>query len=81
MVPTHVQLPLELAPPKGDERTGNADPATGLAKLAALGELRRAADRLLVAGTRVRGLLLCAKHLFVAAILRDGPGFPTGIGL
>ena len=30
--------------------------------------MRRAAGRLLVAGTPVRDLLLCAKHLFVAAI-------------
>ena len=69
--PTHVQLPRELAPPKGGERTGNADPETGLAKLAALGELRRAAGRLLVDGNRVRDLLLRAKHLFVEAMVAE----------
>ena len=35
--------------------------------MTALGELRRGAGRLLVAGTAVRDLLLRAKHLFVAA--------------
>ena len=48
--PAHVGLKTK--------KTGNADPATGLAKLAAPGELRRAAGRLLVAGTPVRDLLL-----------------------
>ena len=41
----------------------------GLRQLAAPEELRRAAGRLLVAGTLVRDLLLCAKHLFVAAMV------------
>jgi hypothetical protein len=36
--------------------------------LATARELRRATGRLLVAGTPVRDLLLCAKHLFVAAM-------------
>jgi hypothetical protein len=35
-------------------------------------ELRRAAGPLLVAGTPVRDLLLCAKHLFVAATIGCG---------
>ena len=39
----------------------------GPANLAAREELRRATGRLLVAGTRVRDLLVHAKHLFVVA--------------
>ena len=72
---THVQLPLGSRRQRAVKRPAGADPATGLAKLAALGELRRAAGRLLVAGTRVRGLLLRAKHLFVAAMVA-GCGMP-----
>ena len=61
--PTHVQLSHRQRAGK----TGNADPATGLAKLASARGMRRAAGRLLVAGTLVRDLLLRAKHLLVAA--------------
>src|SRR5215471_6536454 len=39
----------------------------------ATGQLRRAAGRLLVTGMAVRDLLLCAKHLFVAAKVTVGP--------
>jgi hypothetical protein len=43
-------------------------PAVGRAWGRATGQLRRAAGRSLVAEIRVRDLLLCAKHLSVAAI-------------
>jgi hypothetical protein len=52
--------------------TGSTDPATGLTKLKAPEKLRRAAGRaprLLVALSPVQDLLLCANHLFVAAIV------------
>ena len=53
--------------------TGTADPATGLAGWRRT-KLRLAAGRLLVvAFGPVRDLLLCAKHLFFAAILAGPP--------
>jgi hypothetical protein len=55
------------APPKSGERPAALTPQRGLRQLAAPGELRRAAGRLLVAGNPVRDLLLGAEHLFVAA--------------
>jgi hypothetical protein len=61
-----LQLQRDFAPPKGGERPAALTPQRDSPRPE---ELRRAAGRLLVAGTRVRGLLLCAKHLFVAAIL------------
>ena len=69
MVPTHVQLPLELAPPKGGERPAALRPRNG--DSASWQRQRNAprCRRLLVAGNPVRDLLLRAKHLFVAAIL------------
>jgi hypothetical protein len=77
MVPTHVQLPLELAPPKGGERPAALRPRNG--DSASWQRQRNAprCRRLLVAGNPVRDLLLRAKHLFVAATfaypMRAGP--------
>ena len=59
----------QLAPPKGGERPAALTPQRVLANWRRAEELRRAAGRLLVAGTAVRDLLLCAKHLFVAAMV------------
>ena len=69
-LPTHVQLQRDFAPPKGGERPAALTPQRGLAGWRRT-KLRLAAGRLLVALGRVRVLLLCAKHLFVAA--RRGP--------
>ena len=75
--PTHVQLPLELAPPKGGERPAALRPRNG--DSASWQRQRNAprCRRLLVAGNPVRDLLLRAKHLFVAATfaypMRAGP--------
>jgi hypothetical protein len=65
--PTHVPLPLELAPPKGGERPAALRPRNG--DSASWQRQRNAprCRRLLVAGAAVRDLLLRAKHLFVAA--------------
>jgi hypothetical protein len=70
MVPTHVQLQRDFAPPKGGERPAALTPQRGLAGWRRT-KLRLAASRLLVALGRVRVLFLCAKHLFVAA--KRGP--------
>ena len=57
-----------LAPPKGGERPAGADPATGLAKLAAGRGIASRCRSLLSREPPLRDLLFCAKHLFVAAI-------------
>ena len=46
--------------------------------MAAPEELRRAAGRLLVAGTPVRDLLFSAKHLFLAAMVAIAPAGGQG---
>ncbi len=80
MVPTHVQLPLaRLAPSKGGERPAVLTPQRGLASWRRT-KLRCAAGRLLVAGTPVRGLLLCANHLFVEAMVCLGWRAAHGAG-
>ena len=61
----------QLAPPKGGERPATLTPQRVSPNWRRAEELRRAAGRLLVAGIAVRDLLLCAKHLFVAAMLDD----------
>ena len=72
MVPTHVQLKRDFAPPKGGERPAALTPQRDLAGWRRT-KLRLAAGRLLVALGRVRVLFLCAKHLFATA-RRAPPG-------
>jgi hypothetical protein len=69
MVPTHVQLQRDFAPPKGGERPAALTPQRDSPNWRRAEELRRAAGCLLVAGNPVRDLLLRAKHLFVAAMV------------
>ena len=73
--PTHVPLPLELAPPKGGERPAALRPRNG--DSASWQRQRNAprCRRLLVAGNPVRDLLLRAEHLLIAANLHEDRRF------
>jgi hypothetical protein len=55
------------------------DPATGTPPVGSARGMRRAAGRLLVAGTSVRDLLFRAKHLFGGAIRHPGAPLTTGL--